>query len=506
MSIKEVRLEMIGLREKSQIIRFHIEGKSNRWIAKTLHIDRGTVGKYVSEYDAIQNALISTSKDDSERVRTLAEKILAKPKYDSSTRTNKKLTPELSARLDEILAAEAKKDEVLGRHKQSLSRKQIFDLVKEEGFDVGYTSICKFVNAKLEKAKEAFIAQDYDFGERFEYDFGEAKLLIAGVLRKIQIAVMCCPASDYRFALLYESQDYNVFEDSQVKFFEHMGGCFKEGVYDNMKNVVSKFLGKSEKELNPRLIKLAAYYGFVLNVTNAYSGNEKGSVERSVDIVRNAAFAPKWEFGSVAEAQAHLDAVLAKLNEGKPVDKERTALSPYRPPYECADIRSGCNVDKYSCVTYDCASYSVPDTLVGKKVDVKAYPWDVVVFYRGKQIASHRRIYEKGGMRLDIHHYASTFRKKPGALRNSVVLRANKRLKGIFDTHYKANPREFINIVCANPGVGADELSDILLMHATATTNDASATCANAIERKTLDQINKIAFGMKEEAPCTLSA
>ena len=107
-------MEMIGLKEKSQIIGFHIKGKSNRWIAKELGIDRGTVGKYVAEYDAIQDALISTSKDDSERVCALAEKILAKPKYDSSTRTNKKLTPELSTRLDEILAAEAKKAEILG--------------------------------------------------------------------------------------------------------------------------------------------------------------------------------------------------------------------------------------------------------------------------------------------------------------------------------------------------------------------------------------------------------
>ena len=497
---------MIGLKEKSRIIGFHIKGKSNRWIAKELGIDRGTVGKYVAEYDMLQNALINTSANETEKLRGITEKITAAPKYDSSTRRCRKLTPQLSERLDEILAAEAKKDKALGNHKQSLSRRQIHTLLIEEGFDVGYTSLFKYINVKLVKGKEAFIAQEYDFGERFEYDFGEVKLFIAGALYKAQLAVMCCPASNYYFAYLYNSQDYRVFEDSQVRFFEHMGGCFKEGVYDNMRNVVSRFLGRNEKELNPNLIKFAAYYGFVPNVTNAYSGNEKGSVERCVDIVRNAAFALKWEFGSIDEAQAHLNATLEKLNIGKPVEVERAALSPYRPPYECADIRNGCPVDKYSCATYDCVSYSVPDTLVGKKVDIKAYPWDIVIFYRNKQVASHKRVYKKGEMCLDINHYVSTFRKKPGALKNSVVLRANKRLKGIFDTYYKTNPKEFINIVDQNPGVGADELSNILLMHATCIPCTSAAATTNTIERKTLDQINKISFRKEGEMKCKLSA
>ena len=40
-------------------------------------------------------------------------------------------------------------------------------------FDIGYTTVCGKVNEKLEKPKEAFVAQKYDYGERFEYDFGE---------------------------------------------------------------------------------------------------------------------------------------------------------------------------------------------------------------------------------------------------------------------------------------------------------------------------------------------
>jgi len=33
--------------------------------------------------------------------------------------------------------------------------------------------------------------------------------------------------------------------DSHIKFFEMLGGVHKEIVYDNMKNVVTKFIGRN---------------------------------------------------------------------------------------------------------------------------------------------------------------------------------------------------------------------------------------------------------------------
>ena len=83
---------------------------------------------------------------------------------------------------------------------------------------------------------------------------------------------------------------------SHVRFFEMLGGCFKEGVYDNMKNVVSRFIGRNEKELNKELIKLSLYYGYSVNVTNCFSGNEKGNVESVVKWIRNKVFALTYVF------------------------------------------------------------------------------------------------------------------------------------------------------------------------------------------------------------------
>ena len=493
MSVKEVRLEMISLQEKSQIIGLHIKGKSNRKIAKELGLSRDTVNKYVAEYDKLQSELLAADPDDGEAVRDATERIVAEPKYDSSKRRARKWTPAMDLRLDEILAAEAYKRKVLGWDKQMMTRRQIHAQMRAEGFDIGLTTVQNKVREKLEGSKEAYIAQEYAYGDRFEYDFGEVHLVIAGTMRKLYMAVMAMPASGGRFALLYESQGKDVFEDSQVRFFEHVGGCFREGVYDNMRNVVKRFIGPSEKELNEDLLKLAAYYGFAVNVTNCYAGNEKGTVESAVKALRREAFATAWEFGSVAEAQAHLDAVLAELNAATEMGAEMAALTPRRPPYETADVRTGASVNKYSCVAYDNAQYSVPDGLVGKKVDVKAYPAEIRIVYRDREVARHERTYEKGGMRLDIHHYVRTFRRKPGALANSAVLRADARLKGVFDMHYSRNPREFVDVVAANPGAGPGELADVLVAHATCEETPASREAAGRIAACTAAQVGRMA-------------
>ena len=73
---------------------------------------------------------------------------------------------------------------------------------------------------------------------------------------------MSSPASNFRWAYLYTSQNQDVFFDSQVRFFNMIGGMYREIVYDNMRNVVSKFIGKNEKELNPRLIEFATTMAF----------------------------------------------------------------------------------------------------------------------------------------------------------------------------------------------------------------------------------------------------
>lgn len=489
---------MISPMEKFDIINLHLKGHSQRFIAKKTGTSRKTVGKYINEYECQRRALHDLDQNDNEAIHEVTEKIVAPPAYDSSNRKPTKWNAHMDATLDEILSKEAEKQRILGQNKQALTKRQIHQKMREAGHDIGYTTVCAKVNERKEKPKEAFIAQSHPFGERFEYDFGEVKLLIAGKLHTMYLAVATLPASGARFAWLYANQTASVFVDSHVRLFGLLGGVPRSGVYDNMRNVVARFVGRNEKQITQNLRNLASYYGFSVNVTNCFSPEEKGHVESSVKVIRNAAFALRYEFDSLDEAQGYLDDILATLNADKCLEEEISHLLPAPLPYEAADIRQGVVVDKYSCVTVNATRYSVPDALVGKPVVVKAYPNEVAVCYKGRVVARHSRPLEEGGMCLDIRHVTDTLRRKPGALADSQALKSLPEFKRLFDEHYSHRPKEFIQIIHDHKGEGLCEIYGHLCAHVGKSSSPRPKYAPNAIEKATRAQIERLSCLIKE--------
>jgi hypothetical protein len=271
--------------------------------------------------------------------------------------------------------------------------------------------------------------------------------------------------------------------DSHVRFIEMMGGSYHEIVYDNMRNVVSKFIGKSEKELNEDLVQMSLYYGFRINVTNCFKANEKGSVEKSVDVLRNQIFAGSWSFNSLEDAQTYADSRLLKLNERSEMEEERKHLKSYRPPLELA-IVSTPKVNPSSMVSVDTVFYSVPEHLVGKRVTVKKYHNEIRIYAGNEFVAKHKRLFGKGKMQVDIYHYLNTLRKKPGAIRNSVALKSIPRLKAIFDTYYSHQPRKFIDLFLVNKELPIDE---IIALYERETTNKGEIIALDVV--KPLSQV-----------------
>ena len=451
---------MITQMKKYEILDLYLKGISQRKIAKILSMSRNTISKYIEKYE--KDLALIQEDDKCIDKKCVIESLVEKPKYDTSNRKAFKYNEGIDNLLDQILKDEERKNERLGKnHKQKLTKSQIHQMIVEEGYDIGLSTISNKINEKRNKNKEAYIKQDYPFGQRFEYDFGEVKLIIDGVIKKGYLAVITSPAAGFRWAYLYHNSKKDVFIDSQVNFFEMVKGSYEEGVYDNMKNVVTKFIGRNEKEINEDLIKLATYYGFSINVTNCYSGNEKGTVESAVKWIRNKVFAIKYEFKTFEEADEYLQQKLIKINENSQIDEEKKYLKPYKPKYETAVINVR-NVDKYSFIKVDTNNYSVPDYLVGKNVIVKIYPNNIEVYYKKEKVASHIRNADKNKTCIDIKHYLSTFLKKPGALRNSAALKSIPELKDIFDKYYKENPKSFIVKLSENKDLKIEELIEIM--------------------------------------------
>ncbi|NLJ58710.1 MAG: IS21 family transposase [Tissierellia bacterium] len=445
---------MKDIMDKHAIIRLKQEGVSNREVARLLGINRKTVARY---WNAFNMKVIEIELAGEDEIALMQEELLGKPKYNATNRARHKYTDEIDKLLDEILEEEKEKDKNLGTHRQNLTQLQIHKRITDAGYDISKSTIALKVKEKRNKSKECFIKQIYDFADRLEYDFGEVKLLIDGKKTKFYMAVFSSPASNFRWAYLYKNQKQEVFMDSHVRFFHMLGGVFKEVVYDNMKNVVTKFIGRSEKLLNENLLALANYYGFKINVTNCFKGNEKGHVENSVKTLRNQIFAEKYIFASLENAREYLEDGLINLNEASKIEEEKQHLLPVKPKLALGKINQQ-TVNSYSFVQVEKNFYSVPDYLVGREVTTRVYPESIKVYSCHKLVCSHRKVDGVGQTSIDIKHYLSSLAKKPGALRNSLALKSIPELKSIYDKHFTKNPRLFIEILTKNQNKSIEEI------------------------------------------------
>jgi hypothetical protein len=84
------------------------------------------------------------------------------------------------------------------------------------------------------------------------------------------------------------------------------------------------------------------------------------------------------------------------------------------------------------------------------------------VYYDNKKVAGHKRSFQKHHWIVDIEHYLSTFKKKPGALPDSLALAGNVYLKKLYQQYFHAEPRNFIELLeyCRQNKVTDEKLED----------------------------------------------
>jgi len=324
------------------IIRSHREGKSQRKISHELQINRKTIRKYIEDYENLQ-------KESSKPEMVLSTYLSSPPVYNVGTRSKVRLTPEVQSIINTLLEENDRKMQQ-GMRKQILKKIDILQLLQEQGLEVGYTTVCNYICEKRGKSavsKETFIRQQYQPGSSCEFDWGEIKLNIEGQVSRFQLAVFTSAYSNYRYAVIYKRQDTLAFMESHVSFFEHIGGVYHQMVYDNMRVAVAKFVGKHEKEPTQALLQMKGHYQFSHRFCNAYSGNEKGHVERSVEYIRRKAFGFKSDFPNMEEAEKYLATIIIRINQAKQQLTGRTAMEmfadekkllwQYKEPLACSD-------------------------------------------------------------------------------------------------------------------------------------------------------------------------
>jgi len=158
------------------------------------------VARYIKDYDRKRTQLLDDNNNPAKE--ELIADIIQEPGYDASSRKKVKLTAEIMEKIQFYLQENEKKKKE-GKHKQQKKKIDIFEALQEEGFAIGYTTICNTIRNIQQESREAYIRQEYAPGEVCEFDWGDVTLTIAGKSRILQMAVFSPTWGDYRHGELY---------------------------------------------------------------------------------------------------------------------------------------------------------------------------------------------------------------------------------------------------------------------------------------------------------------
>jgi transposase len=285
---------------------------------------------------------------------------------------------------------------------------------KAEHPEDGYQYSCFCDHYRRWRGKlDVVMRQTHRAGERLFTDFsGDGIDIIdpkTGVVNQAELFVAVLGASGYTFAEAFESQELRFWIQAHIHAFEYCGGVPEIVVPDNTRTAVTHPC-RYEPDLNPTFLELANHYNTVVIPARVQKPKDKAKVENGVLLAQRWILAAlrNHQFFSVAQANEAIAEKLEELNDRKLQlldttrralyeSLDRPALKPlpqYR--YELAQwSEPRVNIDYH--VDVERHYYSVPYTLVHKKVDARRTATTVEIFFKNRRVASHKRSYQRGG-------------------------------------------------------------------------------------------------------------
>lgn len=385
------------------IRRLYNEGRSQRQIASILRCSRKSVKKYC------RGEVPHDAKG-------------AGPKVESPLR--QALEKDILAMLQENKALPKK---------QRRTAQNIWRELKKKGFEVGTSTVRRYVHDLAQKHPEAFVPLDFDPGEAMQVDWGDMKAWIGGVNTGVSVFVTILPYSYGLYASVFPDKTNACFLAGHVRAFEFFGGVPQRCIYDNLRSAVASGSGTTAVKQG-EFKKLEAHYGFDSDFCNPAAGWEKGGVENAVAIIRRIAFTPMPSVSNYAKLQQHVDACCLEYIETHKIryrsasikdllTQERQHLNPLPlTPLETAKTVTAL-VNPDLTVLLGETRYSVPLDYVGEKVTLKISPFTVAVWHRGKEICTHTKALLKGNHQYIPEHYLDLLARKPRAVMNAAPLK-----------------------------------------------------------------------------------
>ena len=388
------------MESKRKILVRYRRGEGIRAISRELNISRNTVRDIIRSQDNIKSEYIRTIQP-APKLGDYNEKL------EKMLRDNKQTKPQKTG-------------------------KALFEELKTYGYQGSYSAVSRYISTWKQKNGvniSACIPLYFAPGEAYQFDWSSDKVILAEEIVSVKVAHFVLCHSRKKFIYIYLNETQEMVFDSHVRAFVFFGGTPTKGIYDNMKTAVNKVLKGSSREWNPHFEKLCAHYLIEPLACTPARGNEKGRVERQVEIDRQQFLTPMPKAATLQELNDALMSMLIAYNSTHkhPEYRDKTIDEVYEQErsflVSAPVLFDGCKeVDIKASITclarYETNNYSVHCSCAGKIVRCKVYADQVVFIYDGKEVGRHSRKFTKGETSYNWQHYLPILAHKPGALRN----------------------------------------------------------------------------------------
>jgi transposase len=342
--------------------------------------------------------------------------------------------------------------------KQRHTAHRVWERLRDEhGVAVSPRQVRRYVRARRRElglpVDEVYVPLCHEPGAEAEVDWGEATVLLAGVVTKVFLFLMRACFSGACFVQAHTRETQQAFLEAHVEALEFYGGSFALVRYDNLTSAVAKVMKGRRRVEADRFVALRSHYLFESSFTRKgkEGAHEKGGVEGEVGRFRRAHLVPVPEVSSLAELNDLLLACCVEdlkrtirghqVTVGEALGREIDLLRPLPAErfdsYEHARPRVDCK----SLVTVRQNQYSVPVALAGLSVAARIGAREIIFCHDGREVARHPRLDGRFGISARLDHYLELLREKPGALAASLALRqerAQGRWPECFDQLWRA--------------------------------------------------------------------
>jgi len=300
---------------------------------------------------------------------------------------------------------------------------RLHPMLRDRGYTGSVEQLRRVVARLRPQPQEAFLRLQVFAGEQAQVDWAHfGSVTIGRARRALSCFVMTLSWSRALYLEFFFDQTMESFLRGHVNAFRSFSGAARVALYDNLKSAVLERHG-SQIHFNPRLLELAAHYHFVPRPCQVRAGNQKGRVERAIRYVRDSFWAAR-AFTTLEECNRQALKWRDEVAHQRPWpdDNSRTVVQAFEqerprllelPLHEFdTDRVVSVRAAKTIYVRFDGNDYSIPPEAVGRELTLAASGAEVRILDGAREIARHRRSYNRQQLVLDPAHQQALLRTK----------------------------------------------------------------------------------------------